>query len=255
MTSAVELECLMKRAQADARADPLFFTALLDATVYAHMPAAVPRGHKGFLSFRHPQNGVTMVAFFTDERRAQRATAGVARVVALNGRAFMEATRGATLALNPQDTPTCVLYPEEVGALLDQGYMAECQTLTLDDETMRVSRLDKPPDGLLEIVVGVLRELPYVEMAYLAARASDDGSEPASILLAVGCEPRFTERAARALGSVLQRQCERFGVLLDMLGIDPTELPSWIEALKLEPVYRRSSAAPSERARPQYGPC
>jgi hypothetical protein len=253
MTSAVELERLMKRAQADAHADPPFFTALLDAMVYAHVPAAAPPAHKGFLAFRHPQNGVMMVTFFTDERRAQRATEGVARVVALNGRAFMEATRGSTLALNPQDTPTCVLYPEEVGALLDQGYMAECQTLGLDDET-RVSRLDKPPDGLLEIVVGVLRELPYVETAYLAARASDDESEPASILLAVGCESRFTERAARALGSVLQRRCERFGVLLDMLGIDPTEPPSWIVALKLEPVYRRSSADRSERARSQYGP-
>lgn len=254
MTSAVELERLMKCAQTDARADPLFFTALLDATVYAHVPAAVPCGHKGFLSFRHPQNGVTMVAFFTDERRAQRATEGVARVVALNGRAFMEATRGSTLALNPQDTQTCVLYPEEAGALLDQGYMAECQKLSLDDDTMRVGRLDKPPGGLLEIVVGVLRELPYVEIAYLAARASDDDSEPASILLAVGCASQFTERTARALGSVLQRQCERFGVLLDMLGIDPSEPPSWIGALKLEPVYRRLSAAPSEQARPQYGP-
>lgn len=254
MTSARELERLMKRAQADARADPLFFTALLDATIYAHVSTTAPLGHDGFLSFRHPKNGVTMVAFFTDERRAQRATQGVARVVSLNGRAFMEATRGATLALNPQDTPTCVLYPEEVGALLDQGYMAECRTLSLDNDTMRVGRLDKPPDGLLEIVVGVLREFSYVEAAYLAARASDDGIEPASILLAVGCEPRYAERAARALGSVLQRQSDRFGVALDMLGFDPSEPPSSIGALKLEPVYRRLTAAPYEQASPRYGP-
>lgn len=211
-------------------------------------------GTQRLLVVPSPQNGVTMVAFFTNERRAQRVTEGVARVVALNGRAFMEATRGATLALNPQETPTCVLYPEEVGALLDQGYMAECHTLSLDEKTMRVDRLDKPPDGLLEIVVGVLRELPYVETAYLAARASDDDSEPASILRDVGCEPRFTERAARALGSVLQGQCERFGVLLDMLGFDPSEPPSWIGALKLEPVYRRLTAAPYEQASPRYGP-
>lgn len=254
MTSAVELERLMKRAQADTHADPLFFTGLLDATIYAHVLAAAPPGHKGFLSFRHPQNGVMMVAFFTNERRAERATQGVARVVALNGRAFMEATRGATLALNPQDTPTCVLYPEEVGALLDQGYMAECRTFSLNDNTMRIGRLHKPPDGLLQIVVGVLLELPYVETAYLAARASDDDSEPASILLAVGCESQFIERAARALGSVLEHQTGRFGVLLDMLSIDPSEPPpSRIDALKLEPVYRRSSADPNEGARPRYG--
>lgn len=74
MTSAFELERLMERAQADSRAEPRFFKALLDSIVYAHLPAAAPPGHEGFLSFGLPQKGVTMVAFFTDEHRAQRAT-------------------------------------------------------------------------------------------------------------------------------------------------------------------------------------
>lgn len=82
MTFTRELERLLVRAQTNSNADQPFFQALLDATVYAHVPVGAPPWHKGFMSFRHPRDGITMVAFFTNQQRAQRATEGVARVVA-----------------------------------------------------------------------------------------------------------------------------------------------------------------------------
>lgn len=248
-----KLEDLLVRAQTGSNGDQPFFQALLDATVYAHVPVDAPPGRKGFMSFRHPRDGVTMVAFFTTEQRAQHATEGVARVVGTNGRAFMQATRGAVLALNPQDALSCVLYPEEVAALLDEGRMAGVQKLQLNGDTMVIGPLDDRPDGLVGVVAAVLSELPFVEIAYLLSCQARASSEPGSVVLAIGCKTQFAERAARALAAALQRKAEQLDVVLDVMPIDPSKPPPWIEELKLKPVYRRSVGVSDQVAPPQYG--
>lgn len=252
MISPRRLEDLLVRAQTGSNLDQPFFQALLDATVYAHVPVGAPPGHKGFMSFCHPRDGVTMVAFFTTKQRAQHATEGVARVVATNGRAFMQATRGAILALNPKDAPSCVLYPEEVAALLDEGRMAEVQRLQLNGDMMAIGPLDHPPDGLVGAVAAVLGELPLVEVAYLVSCQTGVSNEPSSVMLAIGCKMQFAERAVRALATALQRKAEHLDVVLDVMPIDPGEPPPWIEELKLKPVYRRSVGVSHPTAPPQY---
>lgn len=166
----------------------------------------------------------------------------------------MEATRGAILALNPQDAPSCVLYPEEVAALLDEGRMAEVQTLGWDTDKMVVGALDSSPDGLIEVAAAVLSGLSFVEVAYLVSRQASASSEPASVVLAIGCKTQFAERAARALATALQRKAEQLGILLDVMPIDPGKPPPWIDALKLKPVYLRSVGAPHMAPPGQHGP-
>lgn len=253
VTSGAELEDLMERAKADARADAQFFSALLRATVYAHVPTAKRPGQARFMTFNRQPDGVSVVPFFTDEARARRSTQGMARVVAMRGRAFLEATRGSTLVLNPQDTPCCFLYPEEVAALLDEGYMAEVQEWNVDDGGSRVCSPPKIPAGLVEVAVAAVRDLAYVDSIYVAGIQQDQHADP-TILLAVGGDAKFAERAARALATVLQRQASKFGTVVDMMHFDPGAPPPWIEALKLQPVYRRSARASQDTAQDLQAP-
>lgn len=249
MTSAAKLAVLMERAKADVRADAQFFSALLGATVYAHVPTAKRSGQPRFMTFNRQPDGVSVVPFFTDEARARRSTQGVARVVAMRGRGFLEATRGSTLVLNPQDTPCCFLYPEEVTALLDEGYMAEVQERNVDDGGSRVCSPPKIPAGLVEIAVAEIRDLAYVDSMYVAGIQQDQHADP-TILLAVGGDAKFAERAARALATVLQRQSLKFGTVVDMMHFDPETPPPWIDTLKLHPVYKRSARASQDAAQP-----
>ena len=52
----------------------------------------------------------------------------------------------------------------------------------------------------------MLRELPYVDIAYVAGRAWKDQPGLATYLLAPGGDPKFAKRAARAVTTALQRQ-------------------------------------------------
>lgn len=239
MTQPTTLQYLMERAKADGSQDPEFFHALLEATVYVHVPRFRQLHPWRFMQFRHPDTGIPMVPFFTDEKRARRAAQSVARVKTMTGRAFMEATRGATLILDPENTPCCILYPEEISALLDEGYMACVQQVKIDDAGTSFCDVPEIPPGLIELVVTVLRELPYVHVAYIAGLDWNDRSGPTTPLIALVCYPKFAERAARAVTTVLQRQADRFHTVVDLTHFDDSKTPpEWIAALELKPVYR-----------------
>lgn len=98
-----------------------------------------------------------LTPFFPDRSRAEKSTQGVAHVVAMKGRAFLEASRGSTLILNPEETPCCILYPEEVASLLDESYMALVEALSIDEEGALVCSPDSIPEGLVEILIPARR--------------------------------------------------------------------------------------------------
>lgn len=244
MTSPSMLRKLMKQAQADGAKDATFFHALLDATVYVHIPKFKQLHPWRFMQFHHSGTGVLLVPFFTDQKRARRATQSVAQVEAMNGRAFMNATRGSTLILNPEDTPCCILYPEEIAALLDEGYMARVQQIKARDIDPSIRRLSRAPNDLITLVVPVLRELPYVDIAYVAGLAWKDQPGLTTYLLALGGDPKFAERAARAVTTVLQRPVDRFQTVVDLTYFDVRDTPpAWIADLEVKPVYRRGADA------------
>ena len=123
MTSAQQLKALLQAAQACtrldevARAQDAFFSALLDATLYAHLPPEPsPPGRIRFVQFVRPDNGQTVLPLFSDREQAE-AVRGNRAIVAMTGRELLELTRGATLMLNPNGDQI-VLYPAEVDAIL-----------------------------------------------------------------------------------------------------------------------------------------
>ena len=121
---ASKLQALLEAARSPTtseearRADEAVFKALLDATVYAHVPAGrTPPGRIRFIQFIRPDNKQTVLPFFSDREQAEVASAGKVGIVAMSGRRLFELTEGATLMLNP-NLDRVALYPPEVKALL-----------------------------------------------------------------------------------------------------------------------------------------
>ena len=241
MTTPSELELLMERSKANGAEDAAFFRALLDATVYVHVPKDKRQFPWRFMQFQRSDEPGMLIPFFTNRARAEKSTQRVARVIAMKGRAFLEASRGSTLILNPQETPWCILYPEEVASLLDENYMARVEALNTDEERALARAPDSIPDGLVEILIPVLRDLPFVKVAYVARRASNEQQGPSATLIVLGGDPKLAERAARAVATVLQRHAPRFETGVDLVHFDTSKPPPrWLTDLGLQPVFRRS---------------
>ena len=69
MISEIELEERLEQARGNPEADQQFFTYLLEATVYAHVPISDDSPKLRFVQFRHP-DGFDALPFFTSESRA-----------------------------------------------------------------------------------------------------------------------------------------------------------------------------------------
>jgi hypothetical protein len=238
VVSAVKLSRLLARATVDHREEPAFFQALLKANVYAHVPKDDPVGRRlRFIQFNHPETGVLILPFFTDEAKARAAAGTSARVVALPGRMFLEATVGATLMLNPNDEHG-TLYPEEVKTLLATGRMARLNKVTVAAGSEPVVKpLETIPPWLVDLLLVSLAKLPFVELAYIASMHAADGATPSSTLLAIGTEAGLGERAVHAVISDLQPACEEHRMALDITYFEPGQRPPCIGGLELTPIY------------------
>lgn len=244
------LERLMSRAIADRREEPAFFQALMKATVYAHIPLTdhvdANTDRVRFIQFYRPDDGQLVLPFFTDEGKARFAAQSAAQVIAMGGRLFLELTRGATLMLDPNDC-SCVLYPEEVEALLRTGRIATIQKFTVQEETApRVGPSLDNPAWLIDELIPVLAKLPFVRAAYLAGVYSKaDAPEQIGLVIALDGEKVHAERAVHAVATIAQPLCEANDSLpLDLTHFDAkVEVPSWITGLELHPFYDRSWGA------------
>ena len=224
---------LMRRAQRDKEAEPAFFRALLDVEIYALRPhsddSTYVRLHQLALS-----DGQLVVPFFTSLSQAARAAGTVARPLALNGKMFMQTTRGATLMLNPNGVG-CKLYPEEVAALLDQGYMASVEQV---QHAKPLHRLRLPQAYPLWLSIALQRTLPslnYVDAAYLLKMSHVSESEPRHWLVVLAVPPDQAERAARAVATALQHDCKINQCTANLSVIEPGPLPTWLAKTGVKP--------------------
>jgi hypothetical protein len=238
VVSAVKLNRLLARATTDYRDEPAFFQALLKASVYAHVPKDDPVGRRfRFIQFNHPETGVLILPFFTDEVKARAAAGTTARVVAVPGRMFLEATLGATLMLNPNDEHG-MLYPEEVKTLLATGRMARLDKVIVAAGSEPVVKpLETIPPWLADLLLVSLAKLRFVELAYMATMHAANEAAPSRSLLAIATEAGFGERAVHAVITDLQPACEEHQMALDITYFEPGQCPPWIGGLELTPIY------------------
>jgi hypothetical protein len=233
-----ELNRLLEAALDDQRQEKAFFQALIDSRVYCHCPKNTSPGSQ-FIQFRGP-NGDLLLPFFSDKAKADRAAQGKLRVVALQGRDFLQRTLGATLVLNPNDR-WCKLYPDEVRHLLVHSELPNLETESLSMGTsVDIHTESVPPPGLEPFLNSTLRLLNDVERGYLAdMRLSPQDEGPHWVLIAISAAAAH-ERTARNLVARSQPFCAerqiQFSVMVYAPG-DPND--RWISDLFPQPFYRQ----------------
>lgn len=236
------LDTLMQCALADKTAEPVFFRALLEATVYAHTPRTGHNGHLRLIKFPLPENGRMVLPFFSDEAQARAAAGSTATIVMLTGRQLFEITRGATLMLNPNST-SCTLYPEEIAALLDQDEVAIVEQVEVrEPKPMEFREPDPLPTWLTDPLIVLYAQLPSVQEAYLVEVRTPDDPDPerVGLLIVLGVPSVETERAVRATITAIQALCRIRAVAVDLTAFIPGAPPDWIRDAVLAPFYVRS---------------
>jgi len=224
----------------DGREEPAFFRALLDATVYVHSPRSDDSGRVRFFQFIRPDNGVTVLPFFTDRGKADAVGRTDAKTIALTGRQLFEHTLGATLMLNPNDAH-CVLYPEEIAVLLDTGMIPRVETEVLkSDRTVGFRAPINAPEWLQPFLAQAVSMLPYVQCAYLVETLMPVDPSNVTLLVVLGVEASLADRAVRAVSAAMQHRWKDMRANVDMTAFDPAGEPTdWVTALGLPPIYRR----------------
>lgn len=170
-------------------AEQTFYKALMEATVYAHVPTEpAPPDRIRFVQFIRPDNRQAVLPFFSDREQAEVvAAAGKVMIVAMAGRRLFELTRGATLMLNP-NRDQLTFYPPEIDALLEGRPLgAFTQEAVGANEQVRVCVPTVPTDALVLALRALYEREPSVRAGYLveAHRGPDDSDVSLLLTLVV----------------------------------------------------------------------
>lgn len=213
MASASKLEALLevirsaKTAAEYAQAEKNFLEALLDSTVYAHRPSGpMPSGRLRFVQFQRPDNGQTVLPFFTDVAQAEVPLSPERALISMTGRELFELTRGATLMMNP-NRERAALYPAEIEAILAGRPLGHLTHETVrQEEQVGVCLPSVPTDALVSALRALFTHEPAVRAGYLIEiHRGADGSDVFLLLTLVvtkGNEERLTQLTSLALGSI-----------------------------------------------------
>jgi hypothetical protein len=201
-----------------------FFRALLEATVYAHVPVeSPPRGVMRFIQFIRPDNGQTTLPFFSDKRQAEAAANNTALIVAMSGRHLFELTRGASLMLNP-NVDAIALYPPEVTALLEGRPLGN---FTMGEMPAETEFLIGPPSVSTVALNMILRNLfekeATVKTAFLTELHREDDSAAVILLLTIVAAKAHQERLLQLVTLAFKTEALELALPLDMRFLAPDE--------------------------------
>lgn len=241
MLSQAEFTRLMQKAIDDPAYEPAMLQALLDAPVYVLLPISDDSGRVRLITYTRP-DGVQFIPFFTEAGRASVSGQGVVRVAQVTGRELFEATPGATLMLDPNDT-SLTLYPEEVAALL-RGGLNMPAPIRVSSAGVEVAPAGPETGDIAKFLVSALASLPGVEAIHLAQRHLPGAPEARACIAIVGAPDALTERVARCLSVEIERTRARLDATLDLVTYDPSKgRPAWLADAAFDPVWVRVSPA------------
>ncbi|TAK12297.1 MAG: enhanced serine sensitivity protein SseB [Anaerolineae bacterium] len=194
-----DLETLLERAAQDPGQRPAFYLGLLEAQIFALGNATRDAdGKVTALNLQHwgKADGSPILPFFTSLMRLRQAISAEQSYVELPARAFLEATRGEALILNPNTERGKEFTPSEVAALLDGTLFQQGHTRVIEEE--RQVLLGQPanyPTALVEALNSLFHTLPEVKTAWLTYM--DDPQDGAGPHLVFGLEVVGDEAAFR----------------------------------------------------------
>ena len=243
-TAESELNRLLESALDDHREEGKFFSALIDATIFAHTPLNDPTGRTRFIQFHGPNNEL-LLPFFSDRGKADAAARGKARVVSLRGRLFLEQTFGATLVLNPNNR-WCILYPDEVRQLLAKKSLPTLDKEQLDPERkVAIDVASVPPEELRHMLLNLLKDQSDVQRAYLINMRLDPEVQEEHWMLAVIASIAKRDKLARTLVARTQDFCAERRIQFSLMVFCPGDQnDEWVQSLGIEPLRSRSERMP-----------
>lgn len=205
-------------------AQDAFFKALLNATVYAHVPMeSPPEGVMRFIQFIRPDNGQTMLPFFSDKGQAEEAASNAALIVAMSGRDLFELTQGASLMLNP-NVDAIALYPPEITAILEGRALG---SFAMDEISAETEVLIGPPSVSTVALNMILRNLfqqeATVKAAFLTELHRQDESAAVILLLTVVAAKAHQERLLQLVALAFKTEALELALPLDMRFLAPDE--------------------------------
>jgi hypothetical protein len=200
------------------------FRALLDATVYAHVPLeSPPEGVMRFIQFVRPDNGQAVLPFFSDMEQSEVAADKSALSVAMSGRNLFELTHGATLMLNP-NLDAVTLYPPEITALLEGRTLGFFRKEEVAEDT---EVLTGRPSISTAVLNGVLRSLfereATVRAAFLAEVHRQDEHAEVFLLLTVVAAQAHQERSLQLATLAFKTEALQLDLPLSMRFLAPSQ--------------------------------
>lgn len=201
-----------------------FFKGLLDATVYAHVPSKkAPKGVMRFIQFVRPDNGQTMLPFFSEKKQAEMCASMLVRVVAMSGRSFLELTRGASLMLNP-NVDAISLYPPEVTAILDGRSLGDFTREHLaKDMKVQIAPPSVSTAELNVLLCKLFEREGTVKAAFLAEVRRMDERAEVSLVLTIVVAKAFQERLLQLSALALKTETPDINLPLDIQFLAPDE--------------------------------
>ncbi|OOG41409.1 enhanced serine sensitivity protein SseB C-terminal domain-containing protein [Rhodanobacter sp. C05] len=204
-------------------AEEAVFKALLDATVYAHVPLEnAPEGVMRFIQFVRPDNKQTVLPFFSDREQAEAASVNRrVAIVAMSGRRLLELTRGATLMLNP-NIDQVALYPPEIVALLEGRSLGYYTQETIEQsEQVGVCPPTEPANELVLALRDLFQREATIRAAYLAEiHRGADGAD-IFLLLTIVVPPAHKERLIHLITLAIQSVSSYLTLPLTVTCISP----------------------------------
>lgn len=236
--SDAELERLFEQGLVSLIHEDLFFSQLMNAMVYVHVPVSDDSKHVRLIQFRHP-DGFEAIPFFTSARRSEKARPKFVKTLRVPCVDLFNGTRGATLMLNPNDGGP-VLYPEEIASLLDGRTLEAFEKVPPSGGSMDVRPARCPPAALLETLRAGAALAPFIKDVYVLEKRSISGdAEEATLLVYMGVEGKHMDRGARHIVSQIQQMNPRLEGIVDVAVFDAeSQRPEFLDELGAEPINR-----------------
>ena len=201
-----EIERLLDLACREPGYAPDFYRCVLASEIYALIPTVghgMDEGKLRFVMWRGA-DGHDVIPYFTSEAAVTRAIKPGWQAIKLRGQKLLEATRGATVVLNPNESASCRLEPGEVSLLLETGAISNPEQDTVEGDRMRsFQAVATPPAATLQSLSVLFSRHPTVQRAYLGYCSPPDDPDARCYLIVVRMENRDTERLVRESAQVM----------------------------------------------------
>jgi len=197
---------------------------MLDTVLYVHIPLEEKPGQLRFVQFVRPENGQTVLPFFSDGLKAIEAAAGRVEVLPLLGRNLFAYTQGATLMLDPNERE-CVLYPEEIAALLTGAPMASVRgwETTAGETQAAFEPLGDLPEMFTVALSRISQHLPSVTSVYVARLRWVHSMEQPALMIAIVAEESDHDQVMRAIATAIRPSVDTLDCPVDLTLLTPSK--------------------------------